>query len=488
MIDFKNTVFRSILVKGIDGNHGFYHKIGIPNLIWDAFLFVYSTTFALNWLTFSTYSNYCHQVKVMNGLLVSIFMTVISRCVWLLLLVLASNVVLAQAVIKEKKSLSYTLTSTDSVVRAQKSSTYNKEGALMSSKHYYYNLSAPGVLVKEESVNFDTDQQILTEMITRYPKGKEPQTERLETKYLVYAAKEKDSKRIWRRHFDRFGELTKEDTLTYNDEQLLINNCQYNYMGSTSLLCDEFQYKNGLKKRWLMYSKWNTINAKSQVVEKQTKRRDYRYFYNGSGQLKRVRAKDYASKICRKVSYDKQGRLAKNYILVRRKASKPIDKTKGDKSDKKRSYIQKTEEILLYDAGKLLSAQRLVDGKEVNSTTYSYQDSLLQKEIIRVNSTKTEETLYSYKAGKLIEKISHKLDKKGNIRYSIKNFYNEQGNPVRKEQIAGNNVLSVVEWTYNNHGDILSRISYRPKQKHTKKGMEEIEPSKEKIVYIYSYH
>jgi hypothetical protein len=472
----------------MDGNLGFYHKIGIPNLIWNAFLFVHSTTFVLNWLTFSIYSNYYHLIGVTDNLLVSIFMTVIARCVGLLLLVLASNIVLAQAVIKEKKSLSYTLTSTDSIVRAQKSSTYNKEGALLNCKHYYYNLSAPGVLVKEESANFDTDQQILTETITRYPKDKEPQTERLETKYLVYAAKEKDSKRIWRRHFDRFGELTKEDTLTYNDEQLLLNNCQYNYMGSTSLLCDEYQYKDGLKKRWLMYSKWNTIDAKSQVVEKQTKRRDYRYFYNRAGQLKRVRAKDYASKICRKVYYDQEGRLSKNYILVRRKVSKPVDKAKGDKSDKKRKYIQKTEEILLYDAGKLLSAQRLVDGKETNSTIYEYEDSLLQKETIRVNSTKTEEILYSYQAGVLTEKISHKLDQKGNIRYSIKNFYNEQGQAVRKEQIAGKNVLSVVEWTYNKHGDILSRISYRPKQKRPKKGMEEMEPSKEKIVYIYSYH
>ncbi|MFK7799285.1 MAG: hypothetical protein AB8E82_17680 [Aureispira sp.] len=415
-------------------------------------------------------------------------MTIISRWVGWLFLLLAANCVLAQAVVKEKKSLSYTLTSTDSIVRAQKSSTYNKDGAVLNSKHYYYNLSTPGVLVKEESVNFDLDKQILTETITRYPKGKEPQTERLETKYLVYAAKEKDSKRIWRRHFDRFGELTKEDTLTYNDQQLLVNNCQYNYMGSTSLLCDEYQYKNGLKKRWLMYSKWNTIDAKSQVVEKQTKRRDYRYCYNRAGKLKRIRAKDYASKICHKVSYDKQGRLAKNHILVRRKVSKTVNKAKGDKSEKKRKYLKKTEEILLYDKGKLVSAQRLVDGKEANSTTYDYQDSLLQKETIRVNRTKTEEILYSYEAGKLTEKTSHKLDPKGNIRYSIKNFYNEQGNAVRKEQIARKNVLSVTEWTYNNHGDILSRISYRPKQKKSKKGMEEIEPSKEKIVYIYTYH
>ena len=231
-------------------------------------------------------------------------MTIIWPYAGLLLLLLASSDLLAQPIIKEKKSLTYTLSSTDSIVRAQKSSTYAPDGSLWSSKNYYYNLSAPGVLLREESANYDSNKKMLTETITTYPTGKEPQTERLETYYLLYAPEEKESKRIWRRHYDSFGELTKEDTLTYNDQGLLVNNCQYNYMGSTSLLCDEYQYKDTLKKRWLMYSKWNTINAKSEVVEKQTKRRDYRYFYNKNGQLKRVKAKDYSNKILRKLCYN----------------------------------------------------------------------------------------------------------------------------------------------------------------------------------------
>lgn len=415
-------------------------------------------------------------------------MTIILRYFGLLLLLLASNYLLAQPIIKEKKSLTYTISSTDSIVRAQKSSTYAPTGALLSRKNYYYNLSAPGALQKEETATFDPNNSILTETIVRYPKGKEPQTERLETKYLVYAPQEKDSKRIWRRHFDRYGELTKEDTLTYNPQQLLLHTCQYNYMGATSLLCDEYQYKDSLRKRWFTYSKWNTISAKSEVIEKQTKRRDYRYFYNRRGQLKKTCAKDYSNKIRRKLCYDKEGILEKDYLVVRRKVTKAINNKKGEKSEKKRSSIQKTEQIRLYEYGLLVSSRRLINGQEIKKETYVFKDSLLQKEKTIVQGTPTEEILYTYETGKLTETIRNKYDAKGNLRYTIKTFFNDQAQAIRKEQITRNTILSITEWAYNSHGHLLSETSYRPKAKQSKKGAQAIDRPKEKIVYIYTYH
>lgn len=415
-------------------------------------------------------------------------MTILSRYPWLLLLLLASNYLLAQPIIKEKSSLIYTITPTDSIVRAQKVSTYASDGTLLTTKNYYYSLSAPGVLTKEETANYIPSVKILTEGITRYPKGKEPESERLETRYLVYAPQEKDSKRIWRRHFDKYGELTKEDTLTYNERQQLINTCQYNYMGSTSLLCDEYQYKDSLRTRWITNSKWNTINGKSEVVEKQTERRDYRYCYNRRGQLKRVRAKDYSNKIRRKLCYDKEGRLEEDHLIAKRKIKRAVLDSEGKKTDKTRNRLQKTENILLYEKGQLVSLQRLIDGQEIKQELYVYQDSLLQKEKIIVGGKPTEEILYRYKEGLLTEKAQHKYDAKGNLRYTIKNYYNANAQMVRKEQISRNTVLSITEWRYNEQGHILEESSYRPKPKNAKKGVKTFGQTKEKIVYIYTYH
>lgn len=415
-------------------------------------------------------------------------MTIIWRYAGLLLLLLAGNLLLAQPIIKEKKSLTYTISSTDSIVRAQKSSTYAPDGTLLSNKDYYYNLSSPGVLLREEAANYDPNKKILTETITRYPAGKEPQTERLETLYLLYAPHEKDSKRIWRRHYDRFGELTKEDTLTYNEQGFLVSNCQYNYMGSTSLLCDEYQYKDTLKKRWLMYSKWNTINAKSEVVEKQTKRRDYRYFYNKNGQLKRIKAKDYSNKILRKLCYNKEGQLQKDHLTVQRQISKPVRDSKGDKTDKTKKYTQKTEHIMCYEEGNLVGILRLVDGQEVKRETFIYNDSILEKEKLLVNGKPSEELFYTYDEKLLVETTKNKYDSKGNLRYTIKTFFNKEGQAIKKEQIARNAVLSITEWTYNTHGHLLSETTYRPTPTRTKKGVNPIERPKEKIVYIYRYH
>jgi hypothetical protein len=414
-------------------------------------------------------------------------MIILWRGVGVLLWVLVAHTLSAQAVIQEKSSLIYTVTGVDSVVRAQKNSTYDAWGRLLSSKNYYYNLSSPGVLTKEESSNYNPTTKLLTETITRYPKNEEPQTERLETFYLDYQPKEQDSKRIWRRHYDRFGELTKEDTLTYNDAQQLINNCQYNYTGSTSLLCDEYQYKDTLRTRWLMFSKWNTINVKSEVVEKQTKRRDYRYRYNRRGQLKRIRAKDYSSKIRRYLCYDQQGRLEEDRLVVRRKVTRAVRDEEGKKTDKTKKFLQKTENIVRYEDGRIVEERRTLDGKETKREVFVYQDSLLEKTSTFLQEQLTEEVQYTYKEGRLAEKNSYKYDPKGNLRYSTRFTYNDLEQLVARTQIARDQVLSTTEWIYDAMGNPLSQTSYRPSNSSKKRPNSMARP-KEKIVYIYTYH
>ncbi len=406
----------------------------------------------------------------------------------LLLFVLGSPALFAQAVVKEKSSLIYTVTGVDSLVRAQKNSTFDAQGRLLTTKNYYYNLSSPGILTKEETTNFNSNNQILTETITRYPTGMEPQTERLETKYLDYQPREEDSKRIWRRHYDQFGELTKEDTLTYNPAGLLLNSCQYNYMGSTSLLCDEYSYKDTLRKRWVTYSKWNTINGKSDVVEKQTKRRDYRYCYNKQGNLKRLRAKDYSSKIRRTLCYDKQGQLEEDHLVVRRKITKTIRDEEGNKTKKKKTYVRKTENILQYEEGVLVEERQVIDDKETQKETFVYEKGRLQVEKTFIAEVLTEEVLYTYNDTVLAKKAILKYDPKGNLRYTTQTTYNELGQAERREQIARNSILSITDWTYNEQGDVLSQTAYHPTPTKSKKVMNPINRPKEKIVYIYTYH
>lgn len=389
----------------------------------------------------------------------------------------------AQVAIKSKKVLKTYISATDTVLRSQEYSEYDPEGRLLRQQNYEYNINTPGVLTKEERTQYQPAQQVLTRSITTYIQGQAPHQERFETKYWVYAPNEDDHKRVWKRHYDAFGELTREDTLTYNADSLLIGSCAYNYMGSTSLLCDEYEYQDTLRKRWRMWSKWTTINAKSEVVERRSKRRDYRYRYNRSGQLTRMRGIDYASKVNRWLCYDREGRLAGDRLVTQRPITRyPMGPDgKPDKSKKAQKYTLTQTTCKRYDQGNLVLWAQFKDGQLLRRQTYVYQDGLLaQQSHYRSDSTLTERQTYTYNAQKgLASSIHARFHPDGRERYRVVTTYNEAGEPVLQEQFAGEQRLVERRWTYGPEGLLRSEELRRSSKRDL---------AAETTFYTYTFH
>lgn len=371
----------------------------------------------------------------------------------------------AQNAIKTKKILKAYISTSDTILHAQQLSTYDLDGRLLRQQDYSYNINTPGLLVKEVRTQYLPAQQILTKIIVTYPKGQEPQQERFETRYLVYAPKEANSKRLWKRHYDAFGELTREDTLTYNADTLLIEQGSYNYMGSTSILFDEYEYQDTLRKRWRMWSKWTTINGRSQIVERRSKRRDYRYWYNRDGKLVRVRGIDYSSKINRWLCYDKQGRLLGDRMVTSRKVTRHPKGPDGkpDKTKKARKYPTTQTTCQRYDQGNLVLSVQTKDGRLLRRQTATYEeDRLLEKAHYRSDSTLTERQTYSYTDQKLLVRSIHaRFHPDGRERFRVVTIYNKAGDPIQQEQYAGNRQLLQRHWTYDPQGLPLSETLQR---------------------------
>lgn len=389
----------------------------------------------------------------------------------------------AQIAIKSKKILKTYISATDTLLRAQVYSEYDPEGRLLRQQDYQYNVNTPGVLTKEERIQYLPAQQVLKQTILTYINGQAPRQERYETKYWVYAPDPADHKRIWKRHYDAFGELTREDTLTYNADSLLTGSCAYNYMGSTSLLCDEYTYQDTLRKRWRMWSKWTTINAKSEVVERRSKRRDYRYRYNRSGQLVRVRGIDYSSKINRWLCYDRQGRLAGDRLVTQRKVTRHPAGPDGkpDKSKKAKKYTLTQTTCKQYDQGNLVRWAQFKDGQLLRHQTYVYQDGLLlQHNHYRSDSTLTERQTYTYNAQQILTSSLHaRFHPDGRERFRVVTTYNEAGKPVLQEQYAEERRLVQRRWTYSPTGLLLSEILDRNSKR---------DQAIEATFYTYTFH
>lgn len=409
--------------------------------------------------------------------------TLFSYCLSLLFSLGIFYTTKAQNAIKTKKVLKAYISVNDTILHAQQLSTYDPNGRLLRQQDYSYNINAPGLLVKEERLQYLPEQQILTKIIVTYPKGQEPRQERFETKYLVYAPEEANSKHLWKRHYDAFGELTREDTLTYNTDTLLIERGSYNYMGSTSILFDEYEYQDTLRKRWRLWSKWTTINGRSQVVERRSKRRDYRYWYNRDGKLVRTRGIDYSSKINRWLCYDQQGHLTSDRMVTRRKVTRYPTGPNGkpDKTKKARKYPTRQTTCRRYNQGHLVLLAQTKDGKFLRRQTAVYEnDRLLEKAHYRNDSTLTERQTYTYTDQKILARSTHtRFHPDGRERFRVVTTYNKAGDPVEQAQYAGNRKLVQRRWTYDAQGLPLSEILQRNAKRD--KGFEA-------TFYEYTYH
>ena len=287
-------------------------------------------------------------------------MNLLLQCILLFaILTLSTDYGHGQRQIKEKTEIAYSISTKDSIPRFRRTTTYDEKGRIVGKQNYYYSPREKGLLTKEEKAYFNPEEQVLTEHIINYPIGKEPVSEKLITKYLYYANREEDSKRIWRQLYDNYGEISREDTLTYDANNNLIERCNYDYRGNTSLFCHYHTYnKKGWQVLWRTYSKWTTINGKGDVVERQAKRRNYRYRYNNNGQLVASGGRHYLNHFRQKIEYDKNGKIRSNKTLLRRKTRQISPK---DKSKKTRYRIDKEVQILTYEEGRLISDIKFVN-------------------------------------------------------------------------------------------------------------------------------
>ena len=293
---------------------------------------------------------------------------------------------------------------------------------------------------------------------------------------MDYANREEDSKRIWRQLYDNYGEISREDTLTYDANNNLIERCNYDYRGNTSLFCHYHTYnKKGWQVLWRTYSKWTTINGKGDVVERQAKRRNYRYRYNNNGQLVASGGRHYLNHFRQKIDYDKNGKIRSNKTLLRRKTRQISPK---DKSKKTRYRIDKEVQILTYEEGRLISDIKFVNTIETIKKELSYQDTLIRNIKTSKKGIIAEEIEYEYNAGHIIsKKTEKKYTPKGKLHYAVLTVFNEQGKAIKEEQVVGKKILSVLEMEYDENGNPLKQSLSTNNNKNF-----------EKTMYIYKYY
>lgn len=405
-------------------------------------------------------------------------MNIVFRCFIALLffLFLFANTIWAQSQIKEKIEIVYSLSGEDSIIRSQKTKTFDEKGRMITMQNYYYHHLEKGKLVKEEKSYYNAQEQVLTEHIIQYQEGKDPSSRKMVTQYLDYQPLEENSKRTGRQLYDEFGEMSREDTFTYDNNQKLIEQSDYDYRGNTSLFTNHYFYnKAGLQAKWVTYSKWTTINGKGEVVEKKEKRRDYRSSYNKNGQLTAVKGRYYLNRFQQKRTYDKNGVLLRDYTLMKRKVREPGTK---EKPTPKKYRIDREEQIIEYQDNCLIRDVKLFNKVELNKTELSYQDTLVKTITISAKGLMVSSSELEYNKNNLLSKKTEtKYGSDGKPRYAIVTSYNEEALPILEEQIMGEKSLSRLETTYDSQRNpLVQSLSLNNGRTF------------EKTMYIYMYY
>ena len=367
----------------------------------------------------------------------------------------------------------------DSFPRHAKEWHYDEEERITYQKEYIYSTSAsdpPGTLASEKKVSYNDETQLWVSVSTTYKKNKDPETEKLKIKYLTYSKTPNQCKPVWTQKYDKTDDIIKEDTITYNDQQQIIQSCTYSYSGSTSLFCDHFEYnKKGLRKKWFTYYKWTTINGRSQVVERSKKRRNYKYKYNKNNQLVRGKGRYYKTKYKESRTYDKNGQLASVEISKLRKTK---HNKKRRKETGKRFFISGNTRSERYENGKLVYLKTTENSTEKRREEYVYTDSLLTEYTLYINSNKNQIVSYEYNnEGILKSKETDKYDARGKMSYTLYSSYNEAGKPVKEVQKAGDVVLSTIIMEYDEYNNLIYHTMYLKN-----------DIKFEKTSYIYTYY
>ncbi len=401
-------------------------------------------------------------------------LAIIPLCCYFIIFSFQANAQAISKLIEEKFRYS---SNGDSSLLYHKTSKYDSLGRLMNREEFHYNMSPAGSLAKELSLIYSVDKKLLTESSTVYlPNGKK-EFENYRTQYLVYAAKQEDSKYAWKQYIDNTLDIVKEDTLTYDKNGNLIKRCDYNYRYNTSLECAEYEYNNDNSiRRWRVYTYWTTVKAGGKIVDKRDKRQDYKYYYNSKGQPTKTRGKRYATQYFEDWSYNKEGQLNRytQRFVRKRKYTKKKRKETGKKFD-----IE--ENILLQEfnnKGKLTLEIYTQDEIEQQKTIYIYeQDSIELRQEVFLKGLKHMIVEWSYDEQKNLKtKTTRQHDKEGEERLIVITHYNKQGQVLSESQQGKLSHLGKTLYEYNSRGDKILETIFNKNDRVL-----------EKIQYLYEY-
>lgn len=358
-------------------------------------------------------------------------------------LVLQGGVVAQNSKLKSIETYSYTFgVSGDSFLTEKQIRTFDPNGLRIGEEKYNYTRQGNSVVLSSsQSFKYDPASKrgvsILENGVGVY---QNPAKSKI--LFLEYNENLEKSKVLLDSKYDSNGELTKEDTLAYDNEKRLISKCAYNYQGSTSKYCERYKYnRKGQVKRWLMHYYWYTINLKGDAVEKSTKRRDYHFCYNKQGLMTRTKGRYYGTCYLEKIRYDHEGKIAY-------KSSR--SKTKGKKKNAAGKMVKNIDVVLkedYYERGKLVKQEESRNGSKILLLEATLQDTLplIRKNYINGKIYKVMEWKYFPDTSKPSHYSEVVYDSNGKLLESRKDF-DMRGNVVLENQI-----LQGIESDLNRH-------------------------------------
>lgn len=360
--------------------------------------------------------------------------------------------------IQSKIETAYRIQNSDTTFKHKKIDYFDTSGAILRKDHQFF--SSQGQLKKKESFIYNSLKSSSEQSIMSFNETGAIQ----ERNSLHYKKYDKDPAKCLimnSQFFDNSFELIKEDTMTYEGD-LLIKQCSYDYRGNTSLICNEYEYTAaGKLKCWQTFSVWNTIDHRGEVVEKRSRRRLYRYFYNINDDLIRSSGKYYKTRFFQRISRYKNNTPKTDKTLVFRKRLIKTKKESEKQQAKYKSICFREMELKKYGAHGIIEHSRSSAKNEFYKKQYAYKDGQLSSDSIYQNGLLTEKTLY-FTENKIKKSILYKYDKTGAVKYRLETFFDALDNPIKEIQIQGDSIISILEYSYDVFNQlILKSLSYQ---------------------------
>ena len=251
-----------------------------------------------------------------------------------------------------------------------------------------------------------------------------------------------------RQLYDRYDEVVKEDTMTFDATGNLVAKCSYDYRNNTSLYCDDYCYKKGKLKKWRTFFHWNTISLSGKVIEKRGKRRHYVYAY-AKDSLIRVNGFYYNTRLHRRIKRNQHG----IQLDIQTKKRKVKD-AKTSKYSIEKEIIQKN-----FANGRLVAYEKRVNDVVRNKITYEYTpDNKIIRSTTWHGTRVFKQKIYFYSKDQLDSLIEKRFRKDESLSYMVITHFNKQQQIIRETQQNEQRKLTQLSISYNGNKPIERRF------------------------------